>query len=60
MVKLCLHVVTVLQGFPELKNDAILKAAMGEKPHRTPIWIMRQAGRYLPGKKLIIPFYRIF
>ncbi|CAK9814932.1 Uroporphyrinogen decarboxylase [Anthophora quadrimaculata] len=34
--------------FPELKNDLILKAAKGEPVERIPIWIMRQAGRYLP------------
>jgi len=31
-----------------LKNDIFLKACKGEKIERTPIWIMRQAGRYLP------------
>lgn len=36
--------------FPVLKNDRILKAAKGEITDRLPIWIMRQAGRYLPGK----------
>ncbi|XP_076299561.1 uroporphyrinogen decarboxylase isoform X2 [Lasioglossum baleicum] len=35
-------------GFPTLKNDSILKAAHGESVARVPIWIMRQAGRYLP------------
>ncbi|CAH1153508.1 unnamed protein product [Phaedon cochleariae] len=35
-------------NFPTLKNDRILKAAKGEKPDKLPIWIMRQAGRYLP------------
>ncbi len=32
----------------QLKNDLFLRAARKEKIERTPIWIMRQAGRYLP------------
>ncbi len=35
----------------ELKNDRYLKALLGEPVDRTPIWIMRQAGRYLPEYK---------
>lgn len=32
----------------QLKNDLLLKALKKEKVERPPVWMMRQAGRYLP------------
>ncbi|KAI9813140.1 MAG: Uroporphyrinogen decarboxylase in heme biosynthesis [Pycnora praestabilis] len=36
------------ENFKPLENDLLLRTARGENVERPPIWVMRQAGRYLP------------
>jgi uroporphyrinogen decarboxylase len=36
------------KNFAPLQNDTFLKALMREETDYTPLWLMRQAGRYLP------------
>lgn len=43
-----------LQAFPPLKNDLIIRAAKGEYTERVPVWVMRQAGRYLSGENFVL------
>jgi uroporphyrinogen decarboxylase len=43
-----------------LKNDLLLRVAKGEKTERTPVWLMRQAGRILPEYRKVREFAKDF
>src|SRR6201992_1602797 len=43
-----------------LRNDLLLKTLRGEKTERTPVWMMRQAGRYLPDYRKLREKYGFF
>ena len=34
--------------FAPLQNDSFLRACLRQPTEHTPVWLMRQAGRYLP------------
>ena len=44
----------------QLKNDLFLKALKGETVERPPVWMMRQAGRYLPEFRALKAKYDFF
>jgi uroporphyrinogen decarboxylase len=46
--------------FEMIKNDLLIKALRGEPTERTPVWMMRQAGRYLPDYRLLRDKYDFF
>ena len=43
-----------------IKNDLLLKALKGEQVERPPVWMMRQAGRYLPDYRVLRAKYGFF
>lgn len=43
-----------------MQNDLILRAARGEETERAPVWVMRQAGRYLPEFRAIREKHEFF
>src|SRR5215213_11183236 len=44
----------------QLQNDLLLRALRGEYVERTPVWMMRQAGRYLPDYMKLKAKYSFF
>ena len=44
----------------DLKNDLLLRTLRGEEIERTPVWMMRQAGRYLPQYMVLREKYGFF
>lgn len=44
----------------EIKNDLLLRTLRGQKVERPPVWMMRQAGRYLPAYRAIREKYGFF
>ncbi len=43
-----------------LQNDLIIRTLLGQKTERTPVWMMRQAGRYLPEYRVLREKYGFF
>lgn len=48
-VKVTIKKKMTIDNFPPLTNDLMLRVLKGERVERVPVWIMRQAGRFLPG-----------
>jgi len=52
--------IALLKTTKMIKNDLLLKALKGESVNRPPVWMMRQAGRYLPEFMAIREKYDFF
>src|SRR5690625_5192756 len=46
--------------FHLLKNDLLMHALRGEEVERPPVWMMRQAGRFLPQYRVLREKYSFF
>lgn len=44
----------------EIKNDLLLRVLRGEQTERPPVWMMRQAGRFLPEYRVLRDKYSFF
>jgi uroporphyrinogen decarboxylase len=51
---------TAFKTITMLKNDLFLRALKGETVERPPVWMMRQAGRYLPEFRALRDKYDFF
>jgi uroporphyrinogen decarboxylase len=47
-------------AFPSLQNDLLLRTLAGQTVERPPVWMMRQAGRYLPDYRALQAQYPFF
>jgi uroporphyrinogen decarboxylase len=49
-----------IPSYNMLKNDLLIKTLRGEETDRPPVWMMRQAGRYLPDYRVLRDKYDFF
>src|SRR5215831_10859770 len=50
----------IIKCMSRLQNDLLLRTLRGEKTGRPPVWMMRQAGRYLPDYMKLKEKYSFF